>query len=59
MKGFRTGICIEDHVKDLLQRYRITFIDKRNYVLTSRRTNMTWKIEVLSANERETVIGVN
>ncbi len=59
MKDSRTGKTIEDHVKDLLQRYRITFIDKRNCVLTSRRTNMTWKIEVLSASERDTVIGAN
>ena len=37
----------DDFLKNLLKRYRITNIDKRSCKLVSRRTNMTWKIEIL------------
>lgn len=37
----------EDCLKNLLKRYRITKINKHSCKLVSRRTNMTWKIEIL------------
>ena len=37
----------EDYFKNLLKRYRITKINNHSCKLVSRRTNMTWKIEIL------------
>ncbi len=34
-------------IKNLLKRYRIKAIDNQSCKLISRRTNMTWKIEIL------------
>jgi len=43
----------EAFIKDLLIRYRISRIDHRSCKLVSRRTNMTWKIEVLPSTTME------
>jgi len=40
-------------IKNLLQRYHIKTIDKRSCKLVSRRTNMTWKIEILPPSKLE------
>lgn len=37
----------EKFIKSLLKRYRIKAIDNQSCKLISRRTNMTWKIEIL------------
>ncbi|MEM7401755.1 MAG: hypothetical protein AAF304_07390 [Pseudomonadota bacterium] len=47
MKHNRMPAGNEKFIKSLLKRYRITAIDKRSCKLISRRTNMTWKIEIL------------
>ena len=43
----------EDFFKHLLKRYRITKIDNHSCKLVSRRTNMTWKIEVFPSHKLE------
>lgn len=43
----------EDYFKHLLKRYRITKIDNYSCKLVSRRTNMTWKIEILPPHKLE------
>ncbi len=47
MKHVSMSAKNEKFIKSLLKRYRITAIDKRSCKLISRRTNMTWKIEIL------------
>ena len=45
--GHRNSLRVgDDFIKNLLKRYRITTIDKHSCKLVSRRTNMTWKIEI-------------
>ena len=43
-KARRSG---EDFLKYLAKRYRITKLDNQSYKLVSKRTNTTWKIEIL------------
>lgn len=43
----------EDYLKDLLKRYRITKVSSNSCKLVSRRTNMTWKIEILPPHKFE------
>ena len=40
----------EDFLKYLKKRYRITKLSNRSYKLVSKRTNSTWKIEILTSN---------
>jgi|GEM_PF-3699652 len=40
-------------IRSLIKRYRITRIDKRSCKLVSKRTNLTWKIEILPSTSME------
>ena len=53
MKFTKIRSSSEDYFKHLLKRYRITKIDNQSCLLVSRRTNMTWKIDILSSNKIE------
>jgi len=53
MKDSATHRRRDDFIKNLLKRYRITKIDNRSCKLVSRRTNMTWKIEILPPHKLE------
>lgn len=59
MKLSSIRISGEDYFKNLLKRYRITPINSRSCLLVSKQTNMTWKIEILSDDDLDTVIGAN
>jgi len=50
MKPTITHRSKEEFLNKLLKRYRITTIDSRSCKLVSRRTNMTWKIEILPSS---------
>ena len=59
MKSSCIGKSGEDFLKILLKSYRITRIDMRSCLLVSKRTNMSWKIEILSGNELDSAISVS